>query len=105
LSHVGGWSLYDHRIVKTDATAEYTVLRLTDNEFHDKESRITDNSDVVWDGFDGNDYEIFMYERRLDQVWQMTDNFCNDLCPTINNNGDIAWRQDDGETMRILFYE
>ncbi len=88
-----------------DTTPDYTVIRLTDNTFRDHESQINDNNDVVWQGFDGNDYEIYMYDWQLDQIWQITDNSDDDLYPQINNNGDIAWQEDDGTTMTILFYE
>jgi Tol biopolymer transport system component len=90
---------------QSDATLEYTVLRLTDNEFRDYEPQINGNNDVVWHGNDGNDYEIYMYEWLLDQVRQITDNSYDDFYPKINNNGDVAWRQDDGTNMTILFYE
>jgi len=88
-----------------DTTPEYTVIRITDNEFRDYEPQINDNNDVVWQGFDGNDYEIYMYDWLLDWIWQITDNSYDDLYPQINNNGDIAWRQDDGTYMSIMFYE
>ena len=88
-----------------DTTLEYIVIRLTENEFRDYEPQINDNNDVVWQGFDGNDYEIYMYDWGLDWVWQITDNSYDDLYPQINNNGDIAWQRDDGTYMTILFYE
>jgi len=86
-------------------TSPYTVIRITDNEYADKEPQINDSNDVVWQGDDGNDFEIYMYEWLIDWVWQYTDNSYDDKHPKINNNGDIAWQQDDGTHMTILFFE
>lgn len=90
---------------QNDTTLDYTLTRLTDNEYEDKEPQINDNNDVVWHGYDGNDNEIFLYEWETDTVRQMTDNSKDDRYPKINNNGDIAWQEDDGTSMTILFYE
>jgi len=90
---------------QSDTTLKYTITRLTDNEYRDTEPQINDNNDVVWMGYDGNDYEIYMYEWLIDWVWQITDNSYDDLNPKINNNGDIAWQGRDGSERQILFYE
>ena len=37
-------------------TSPYTVIRVTDNEYADKEPQINDSNDVVWQGDDGNDF-------------------------------------------------
>ncbi len=90
---------------QSDTPPEYTVTRLTDNEHRDYEPQINDNNDVVWMGYDGNDYEIFMYEWLIDWVWQITDNSYDDYYPMINNNGDIAWQGRDGSEYQVFFYE
>ena len=86
-------------------SSPYSIIRITDNEFDDKNPQINDSNDVVWQGDDGNDFEIYMYEWLIDWVWQYTDNSVDDKYPKINDNGDIAWQQDDGTHMKILFYE
>jgi hypothetical protein len=90
---------------QNNTTLEYTVTRLTDNEYRDYQPQINDNNDVVWQGYDGNDYEIYMYEWLIDWVWQITDNSYDDVNPKINNNGDIAWQGRDGSEYQISFYE
>jgi len=90
---------------QNDTTLEYTITRITDNEYRDYKPQINDNNDVVWMGYDGNDYEIYMYEWLIDWVWQITDNSYDDYNPMINNNGDIAWQGREGSEYQILFYE
>ncbi len=90
---------------QNDTTLEYTIIQLTDNTYRDREPQLNDNNDVVWMGFDGNDYEIYMYEWLIDWVWQITDNSYDDVNPKINNNGDIAWQGRDGTEYQVLFYE
>ena len=45
---------------------------------------------VVWEGFDGNDREIFLY-RGYGEPIQITDNDFDDFGPRINRRGDVVW--------------
>lgn len=83
----------------------YTIVQLTDNEYDDFEPQINDNNDVVWQGYDGNDYEIFLYQSTSETIIQITDNSYNDYYPQINNNGDIAWQGNNGTEQQIFLYE
>jgi len=40
----------------------YTIKQLTDNDFIDGSPHINNLGQVVWAGFDGHDYEIFLYD-------------------------------------------
>ena len=40
----------------------YTITQLTDNDFMDGSPHINNLGQVVWSGFDGHDYEIFLYD-------------------------------------------
>jgi hypothetical protein len=42
--------------------SEYKVIQLTNNEYEDKSPEINDSGQVVWKGYDGYDYEIFLYD-------------------------------------------
>lgn len=39
----------------------YSITHLTDNSYHDYHPDINNNGDVAWQGFDGSDFEVFLY--------------------------------------------
>jgi len=45
--------------IQTQAGYIWTVTQLTDNSYDDKAPQVS-GSNVVWSGYDGNDYEIFL---------------------------------------------
>ncbi len=47
---------------------------------------INNGGQVVWRGYDENDYEIFLYDGRGEPI-QLTDNEYDDYDPQINNGG------------------
>lgn len=57
---------------------------------NNKWPQLNDNGDVVWQGFDGNDQEIYLYSGGV--VQQLTNNDYDDLEPQINTSGRVAWR-------------
>jgi hypothetical protein len=67
----------------------YTITQLTDNDFIDGSPHINNLGQVVWSGFDGHDYEIFLYDGV--QIIQITNNDDTDLRPVINDNGQVIW--------------
>lgn len=64
---------------------------------------INNSGQVVWQGWDGNDYEIFLYSD--DQVIQVTDNEEDDAFPVINDEGVLAWQGSDGNDLEIFVYD
>ena len=52
----------DYEIFLYDG-ATGTILQLTNNNHADTSPQINSNGDVVWQGYDGKDNEIFLYER------------------------------------------
>jgi hypothetical protein len=60
---------------------------------------------VVWQGYDGKDNEIFLYERATGTTLQLTNNDYNDASPQINSNGDVVWSGYDGTDYEIYLYE
>lgn len=48
--------------------------------------RISDEGVVAWQGFDGEDWEVYSWDGRPGSPWQMTDNHVDDRWPTL------AWR-------------
>jgi hypothetical protein len=67
----------------------YTINQLTDNDQIDGSHYINNLGQVVWSGFDGYDFEIFLYDGV--QIIQITNNDDEDLRPVINDNGQVVW--------------
>jgi len=44
------------------AGAGFQIKQLTNNNAFDRDPQINANGWVVWQGFDGNDYEIFLWK-------------------------------------------
>jgi hypothetical protein len=72
------------------AVADYTITQLTDNLFDDQVPRINNKGDVVWQGHDGNDYEIYLYKGSLPPE-QITTNNMDDWEQQVNDNGQVVW--------------
>jgi hypothetical protein len=58
---------------------------------------------VVWRGYDGSDWEIFLYDGAT--TTQITNNSNNDGSPQINDNGYVAWSGSDGSDDEIYLYD
>jgi cysteine-rich repeat protein len=55
---------------------------------------------VVWYGYDGLDWEIFLYDGT--GITQLTNNSYNDGAPQINNNRYVVWYGFDGSDHEIF---
>ena len=78
-----------------------TIYQLSNNNFIDESPQIWGNN-VVWQGNDGNDYEIFFYDGT--GTVQLTDNDTNDYLPQISGKN-IVWQGHDGNDNEIFFYD
>lgn len=74
--------------------------KVTDNAYDDKYPQINDFDHLVWQGFDGHDYEIFFYNGS--SIIQLTDNEYDDLEPFINANDHVVWKGHDGNDYEIF---
>ncbi len=64
------------------------ITQLTNNNQFDGFPKIS-NGLVTWYGYDGHDYEVFLYNGN--NTIQITDNEYDDMYPSINSRGQIAW--------------
>jgi hypothetical protein len=62
--------------------------------------QINNRGEVVWQQYDGNDYEVFYWNGSV--VTQITNNTGNDYAPRINDNGQIVWYGSDGTYYEIF---
>ena len=67
----------------------YTIKQLTDNDSTDGSPHINNLGQVVWSGFDGHDYEIFLYDGV--EIIQLSNNDDTDIHPVINDTGQVVW--------------
>lgn len=63
--------------------------QLTTNFFYDMAPKVH-RRQVVWYGWDGSDYEIFLYDADRDATTQITSNLYDDVSPVLWD-GQIAW--------------
>lgn len=60
-------------------------------------------STVVWEEFDGNDYEIYLYDDSTNSIKQLSNNEADDKLETIANVG-VVWQSVDKNTSTFFFY-
>jgi len=83
----------------------YPTIKLTENDYHDSLPQINSNGDVVWLGYDGHDYEVFLYERASGNTTQLTNNDYSDSSPQINSNGDVVWLGFVGRSNQVFLFD
>jgi hypothetical protein len=84
--------------------SKYIVTKITKNSYDDRFPQINDNGYIVWEGYDGSDWEIFLYDGT--NITQLTDNSYDDNEPKINNNGYVVWSgQPTGTDTEIFLYD
>ncbi len=101
----GDWDVYyspDHDPLN--------VINLSDlsnqgegNPYDDNRVRIMANGWVVWQAFDGHDWEINKWDGY--GVHQLTDNAFNDLEPRGNSQGQIVWSGFNGHDFDTYLYD
>ena len=63
--------------------------QLTTNYYYDMAPRVCENL-VVWYGWDGEDYEIYLYDHEAKTIEKITDNNFDDVSPEISGTT-ITW--------------
>ncbi len=86
-----------------DTAAGGESIRLANNAKKDSSPQISDGQ-VVWSGFDGNDDEIYLYDRATDEVKPLTNNTKKDSSPQIHN-GQVVWSGFDENDNEIYLYD
>ena len=78
-----------------------STTKITNNSVLDISPQINNLGEVVWEQYDGNDYEIY-YWRNGTAVTRITNNTVNDYAPRINDSGQIVWYGSDGTDYEIF---
>jgi hypothetical protein len=82
--------------------AAFTVTNISNSNFPNDNPQINAGGWVTWEGWDGIDLEIFLYDGI--NIIQITDNSYNDSEPQINKNGWITWSGQEGTDKEIFLY-
>jgi hypothetical protein len=72
----------------------WTIIQLTDNEYSDRNYQVNSSGQVVWEGYDGHDWEIFVFDG-IDPPERATSNSDDDTNPQISDSGWVVWEQND----------
>ena len=78
-----------------------TAVTNNGDDLTDKGAQVW-GSKVVWAGFDGNDFEIYLYDGT--QVIQLTDNETTDSNPRIYD-GKVTWEGQGSSSTEIYFWD
>jgi len=84
----------------TVSLSQYTITQLTDNAYDERALQTNDNGEAVWEGWDGSDHEIFLYDGT--GTTQITNNPYYDGSPQTNDNGEVFWEGDDDSDLEIF---
>jgi beta propeller repeat protein len=82
---------------------KFEVFQLTNNDTGDYSPQISDNK-VVWEGYDSNDSEIYLYNYDNGTVVQLTDNDTSDYSPQISGDK-VVWQGYDSNDSEIYLYD
>ena len=94
-----GWPYgYEMLVWRPGAT---NLVQITTNYYYVLNSNVHGN-ELVFQGWDGNDYEIFRYRFDTDQVEQITNNQFDDISPVVWD-GRIAWVAHPTVTAEIFY--
>jgi len=84
----------------TVSHSQYTITQLTNNGYDEGNPQINNNGKVARYGYDGSDYEIFLYDGTI--MTQITNNPNPDYSPRPNDRGELVWFQYDGSDFEIF---
>ena len=77
-----------------------STTKITNNSVLDISPQINNLGEVVWEQYDGNDYEIYYW--RNGTATRITNNAVNDYAPRINDRSEIVWYGSDGTDYEIF---
>ena len=77
-------------------------VQITMNDTNDCEPQVNDQGTVVWQGYDGSHWQIFMYADGV--TTKLTEGMVQNTEPRLNSAGDIAWMVHDTDGIGIAVY-
>ncbi|MBW1858495.1 MAG: hypothetical protein JRI70_00095 [Deltaproteobacteria bacterium] len=83
-------------LAATVVSADTTITQVTANSIEDSLPQVKGNL-VVWQGYDGNDWEVFLYNVATGTTIQITDNDEDDVSPQTDGRYVVWLGFNDGE--------
>jgi beta propeller repeat protein len=99
ISQVLGGTLIGLALV---AGASATASEGITTQLTDGQGPAISGSNVVWEGWDGSDYEIFFWDGGT--ITQLTDNSTTDWFPAISGSN-VVWQGYDGSDTEIYLWD
>jgi hypothetical protein len=62
-----------------------------------------EDGSLLWQGWDGSDYELYCYTPATGLTTQLTDNSLPDVAPQINASGELVWMLYDGQDWEVCY--
>jgi hypothetical protein len=78
------------------------IAQVTNNSYFDVAPKVNDNGSIVWQGYDGSDYEIYCLVPGQ-AVKQITNNSVADVLPEMNASGHLVWMEWDGNDWQVWY--
>jgi hypothetical protein len=96
---------------RQEPAGQWETSVLTSNSTNDYDYSVSGNY-VVWEGYDGNDWEIYLFDGTYDAngdpvIQQLTDNERDDRYADVHQTDTgvhVVWSGDDGDDWEIFFY-
>ena len=88
-------------VILSSGANAFDVVQLTDNSTEDRNPAIS-GSNVVWWGYDGGDWEIYLWEGGT--TTQITNNSTGDSAPAISGSN-LVWNAYDGNRYEIHVWQ
>jgi hypothetical protein len=78
------------------------IAQVTNNTGFDVAPQVLDNGRILWQGWDGHDYEIYCLVPGQG-VTQLTNNDSPDVMPEMNASGHLVWMNWDGSDWQVWY--
>ncbi|GAB4550750.1 MAG: hypothetical protein Tsb0014_45230 [Pleurocapsa sp.] len=94
--------VYEYEVGKDNKDIRYydnltgKTIVLADSKGNEINPDISGNY-ITWQGWDGNDYEIYRYDIADESVKKLTDNKVDDYAPKVSTEGYVVYQQDWSE--------
>ena len=80
-------------------------LPITANNLNDITPVMNDNGQIVWSGYDGSNWEIYLYSDGRTRPLTIGEQGQHNLYPWINNSGQVVWSGYEGQSLNIYLYD
>jgi len=97
-----GNAVYEYQTSETNTDIYYydaltgEATPITDTSGNEINPHIAGNY-VAWQGWDGDDWEIYRYDITTETTEQLTDNEIDDYAPDLSKDGHVVYQQDESQ--------